>query len=79
MSKKQDIELLEIAKIREALGCGHKPMLDGLAEIVRRTRELALIIYKMHQDETRLLAGFKRPKSCECPDCEFMRNNLGAE
>lgn len=79
MSKNQDKELFAIAEIRQAIGCGDKPMLSELPSIIKHMRELALVVFKMHKEEEKLIAGFSKPETCRCAECEFCQKYLGAK
>jgi len=79
MSRKTDKELFIIGDIRQAIGCGDEPMLSKLPAIIKQMRALALVIYAMHEEEKKLLAGLSKPEKCMCAECEFLRKYLGAK
>lgn len=80
MKKKEDAisvsELLVLSEIREAIGCGAKPMQSELVEMVKGLVFIARRLCKEHQELKNSTAGFGKTEPCECAACDKARGIL---
>jgi len=66
-------ELSVLADIREALGCGHKPMQDELVVKVKQLVKVAGVLEVEHAEIQKFMAGFGKEKKCGCDACCTIR------
>lgn len=64
---------LVLAKIREAIGCGHKPMLTDLPEIVEALVAASKQLLAEHQGMREFSSGFNEATPCTCSACINVR------
>jgi hypothetical protein len=70
-------ELQVISKIRDVIGCRHRPKPNELVQIVDDLVFIAESLLAEHKEMKAFTSGFNAPTACNCPACVKGRKIFG--